>query len=284
MDQTARRGDEQQHDECGTHHLGRGEQRLPRHRGGEAGLVEHALVAPREVGRQTTPEPDSNRKGAILPAPALAQQFSECVAGVGCRLGRRAVADAPGLVAREHDLIAENAVLGKKHDPLERSDRVETAQIGVKRPLAAGFGRRRAHRAPAKDAELARDDAQVARGDLGRPSDGLLHHEVHVLPDGKRAGAAAGRRRQDAAGGGGDVRLVRHIGDQFRDCARPDDRPGIELIDQVGDEGGADPLEKEGMRMELAAILILDADGKTDFAREPAIDPKARHDIVDALP
>ena len=36
--------------------------------------------------------------------------------------------------------------------------------------------------------------------------------------------------------------------------------------------------------MELAAILILDADGKTDFARELAVDPKARHDIVDALP
>jgi hypothetical protein len=251
MDQTARRGEEQQHDECGTHHLGRGEQPLPRHRGGEAGFVEHALVAPRKIGRHMAPEPEANRKRAVLPAPALPKQFSERVAGVGRRLRLGAIPDAPGLVAREHDLIAEYAVLGKKHDPLERSDRVETAQIGVKRPLAAGFGGRRAHRAPAKDAELARDDAQVARGDLGRPSDGLLHHEVHVLPDGKRAGAAAGRRRQDAAGGGGDVRPrppCRRPVSRLRQPRRPSrhraDRPGRgrgrgRSIGKRGHENGA---------------------------------------------
>ena len=36
--------------------------------------------------------------------------------------------------------------------------------------------------------------------------------------------------------------------------------------------------------MELAAILIFDADCEIDFTREVFVNPEARHDLVSALP
>jgi hypothetical protein len=97
------------------------------------------------------------------------------------------------------------------------------------------------------------------------------------------AGAAAGRWGENAAGGRGDLRLVVHIPHQLRDCADFDYRPGVELIAKLRTQHGADPLKEQRMRMELAAIFVLDADRKIAFAPQISCDSQVCHDLINAL-
>ena len=188
----------------------------------------------------------------------------------------------PGFIPRQYDFVAEYAVLGKEHDPLERSDRVEAAQIGVQWPRSVVVGRGRAHRCPSEDAELAGNDAQITRRDLSRPGHGLLHDEIHVLPDREGARGALRRRSEDPARSRSDLGPFVHVSDQFRNRAGLDHRPGVELIAKLGAQLGADPLEEQRMGMKLAAIFVFHADGEIDFARQIAGRSKADHHLIDA--
>jgi len=72
-----------------------------------------------------------------------------------------------------------------------------------------------------------------------------------------------------------------HVIDEFRDRVSLDRRAGVELVAKLRAQLGADPLEKQRMGMEFAAILGLDADREINLAPEVARNAEARHDLID---
>ena len=91
------------------------------------------------------------------------------------------------------------------------------------------------------------------------------------------------RRSENAARGRGDLWPLVHVGDQLPDRVGLDHRAGVELIAKLRAQLGADPLEKERMGMELAAIFVFHADRKIDLVRVLARRSKTGQHLVDAL-
>src|SRR5262249_15800355 len=157
---------------------------LPGHRHGETQLVGDRTVRTAEECRPSAPQPHADGKGAIQPAPTLPQQFAESLAGVGGGLRLEAVTDAPGLVFGDDRLVAAHPGLGEEHDAFKGCPLVaEAAKVTVDSGQSGIRAERIDDRAPAEDAELARDDAEEAGGYLARPGDRFLGGEVHVLPN-----------------------------------------------------------------------------------------------------